>query len=93
MNTQLLLPESNLKPTYYVNLYCGDNMVLFCPHYPSESTKTNAIKDFLRQNGNCDLYDRVTLTENIGMQLADKSEPFRSKHAMVRVLASKSVPF
>jgi len=93
MNTQLLLPESTLKPTYYVNLYCGDNRVLFFAHYPSESNKTNAINDFLRKNGNCDLYDRVTLTENIGMQLADKSEPFRSKSAIVRVLASKSVQF
>jgi hypothetical protein len=94
MNTsQLLLPASSLKPTYYVNFYCGEDLVLFNPYYPLSGNKVKAIKDFLLSCGNCDLYDSVTLTENIGMQIADKSEPFLSKNAIVRVLASKAVPF
>lgn len=98
---KLALPPAANKKNYYVNLYFGEpiyqNRQLFIPFYGEEyaseaDTKKAAIKEFLRSSGGIGLYNCVTLTEHNGMQIADKNEPYKSKSAIVRILASKNVP-
>lgn len=98
---QLLLPPATSRKNYYVNLYMGEatykNRKLFTPFYGMDyqseaDAKTAAIKEFLRTSGGLDFYNYVTLTEHNGSQIADKSEPYMSKSAIVKLLASKSVP-
>ena len=98
---QLALQQATSRKDYYVNLYMGEatysNRQLFVSFfgrdYKSEAdAKKAAIKEFLRTNGGLDFYNTVTLTEHNGIQIADKNEPYHSKSAIVRVLASKSVP-
>ena len=98
---QLALQPATSRKDYYVNLYMGEatysNRQLFTSFYGRDYTteadaKKAAIKEFLRTNGGLDFYNTVTLTEHNGMQIADKNEPYHSKSAIVRVLASKSVP-
>ena len=99
--TQLALQPATSRKNYYVSLYKGeavyDNRQLFKAFYGRDYksdayAKKAAIKEFLRTNGGLDFYDTVTLTEHNGMQIADKNEPYRSKSAIVKVLASKNVP-
>jgi len=99
--TQLALQQATSRKNYYVNLYMGEatyeNRRLFTPFYGIDynceaDAKKAAMKEFLRTNGGLDFYNTVTLTEHNGMQIADKNEPYQSKSAIVRVLASKSVP-
>jgi hypothetical protein len=98
--TQLALQPAKSRKNYYVNLYMGkatyENRRLFTPFYSEDyaseaEAKQAAIKEFLRTNGGLDFYSTVTLTEHNGMQIADKNEPYSSKSAIVRVLASKKV--
>jgi hypothetical protein len=99
--TQLALQPATSRKNYHVNLYMGDatyeNRQLFIPFYGRDynseaDAKKAAMKEFLRAGGGLGFYNTVTLTEENGMQIADKNEPYRSKSAIVRLLASKSVP-
>ena len=99
--TQLALQPATSRKNYYVNLYMGEatyeNRQLFTPFYGRDynseaDAKKAAMKEFLRTNGGLDFYNTVTLTEHNGMQIADKNEPYQSKSAIVRILASKNVP-
>ena len=82
-------------------MYLGDatykNRKLFIPFYGRDyvsegEAKQAAMREFLRTNDGLDFYDTVTLTEHNGMQIADKDEPYASKSAIVRILATKKVP-
>jgi len=97
---QLALQPATRRKNYYVNFYMGEaiynNRQLFIPFYGSdynseEDAKKAAIKEFLKTNGGSDFYNTVTLTEHNGMQIADKNEPYQSRSAIVRILASKSL--
>jgi len=97
----LALQPATSRNNYYVNLYMGEaiykNRQSFTPFYGDEynseaEAKRAAIKEFLFTNGGLDFYDTVTLTEHNGMQIADSDEPYASKSAIIRVLASKNVP-
>jgi hypothetical protein len=99
--TQLALQPATSRKNYYVSLYMGEatyeNRQLFNAFYGRDykteaEAKQAAIKDFLRTNGGLDFYNTVVLTEHNGMQIADKNEPYSSKSAIVRILASKNVP-
>ena len=101
MTSQLALPAATMRKNYYVNLYLGDttykNRRLFIAFYGEDyasegEAKRAATMEFLRTNDGLDFYDTVTLTEHNGMQIADKDEPYRSKSAIVRILATKNVP-
>ena len=100
--TQLALQPATSRKNYYVSLYMGEptyeNRQLFNAFYGRDykteaDAKQAAIKDFLRTNGGLDFYNIVVLTEHNGMQIANKNEPYSSKSAIVRILASKNVPF
>jgi hypothetical protein len=101
MTTQLALQPATSRKNYYVNLYFGEptyaNRQLFTPFYGEDyaseaEAKQAAIKEFLRTNGGLDFYSTVTLTEHNGLQIADKNEPYLSKSAIVKILATKQVP-
>ena len=97
---QLALQPATGRKNYYVNVFMGEatynNRQLFTPFYGRDykteaEAKQDAIKEFLQTNGNLGFYNTVTLTEHNGMQIADKNEPYKSKSAVVRVLAKKTV--
>jgi len=88
-----LLTMAKTRKNYYVTVFEQGVKVTFFPYYGNDfkseyEAKKAAFSDF-RQFG-CN-GDTLQLEEHNGMQIADKSEPFLSKSAIIKVLAIRSV--
>jgi hypothetical protein len=96
MKTQLALPVKSEPKRYYVEYYNGlpiyANRGFFLSFYGRDfdseyEAKKRAFESF--RNTRFDDFDTVALLECNGMQLADKSEPYYYKNAIVRTLCVK----